>query len=39
MAAIQDTVDLIVNAKIWNERVARLRRVPQRHGTDEHATI
>ena len=39
MAAIQDTVDLIVNAKIWNERVARLRRVPQRHGTDEHAAI
>ena len=39
MAAIQDTVDLIVNAKTWTERVARLRQVPQRHGTDEHATI
>src|SRR5215469_10068719 len=39
MAAIQDTVDLIVSAETWNERVARLRQVPQRRGTDEHATI
>jgi hypothetical protein len=39
MAAIQDTVGLIVSAKTWDERVARLRQVPQRHGTNEHVMI
>jgi hypothetical protein len=39
MSPIQDTVDLIVSARTWDERVARLRQIPQRHGTDEHAAI
>src|ERR1022692_3414392 len=39
MATTEQTVDYIVAAPTWDERVARVRRVPQRHGTNEHATI
>lgn len=39
MATISQTVDIIWAASTWNERVARLRQVPQHHGTDEHAAI
>lgn len=34
-----DTVRRIAEASTWDERVARVRQVPQRHGTDEHAAI
>ena len=39
MATIEQTVDFIVAASTWDERVARIRQIPQRHGTDEHAAI
>jgi len=39
MATIEDTVDLVIRAKNWDERIARLRQIPQRHGTNEHSTI
>lgn len=39
MATTEDTIDSIVSAKSWDERIARLRQIPQRHGTNEHAAI
>jgi hypothetical protein len=39
VATIEQTVDFIVAASTWDERVARVRQIPQRHGTDEHAAI
>ena len=39
MATIGQTADYIVGAATWDERVARMRQIPQRHGTDEHAAI
>lgn len=39
MATIEQTVGYIVAASTWDERVARVRQIPQRHGTDEHAAI
>lgn len=37
--AADDTVDRIVSAPGWNQRVAQIRLIPQRHGTGEHAGI
>lgn len=39
MATTEQTVGYIVAASTWDERVARIRQIPQRHGTDEHAVI
>lgn len=39
MTAAEETVKRIVDAKTWDERVSRIRQIPQRHGTDEHAAI
>jgi hypothetical protein len=39
VATIEQTVGFIVAASTWDERVARVRQIPQRHGTDEHAAI
>lgn len=39
MATIEQTIDYIVAARTWDQRVARIRQIPQRHGTNEHATI
>ena len=39
MPTKQETVELIVSAMTWDERVSRFRQIPQRHGTDEHASI
>jgi hypothetical protein len=39
MPSSQETVNQIVTAATWDERVARLRQIPQRHGTDEHTAI
>lgn len=39
MTTVQDTVDLIVGATTWDERVNRMRQIPARHGTNEHAGI
>lgn len=35
----EKTVEQIAEATSWDQRVARIRQVPQRHGTDEHARI
>lgn len=34
-----ETIQQIAEAGSWNDRVQRVRQVPQRHGTDEHAAI
>lgn len=39
MATAEETVQHILSAASWDERVARIRLVPSRHGTDEHAVI
>lgn len=39
MATIEQTVGHIATASTWDERVARVRQIPQRHGTDEHPAI
>ena len=39
MPTKEQTVNTISEASTWDERVARFRQVPQRHGTDEHAAI
>src|SRR6266699_4715786 len=39
MPATEDTIQRIVNAQTWDQRVARIRQIPGRHGTDEHAQI
>jgi hypothetical protein len=39
MTATQDTVERIVSARTWDQRVTRVRQIPVRHGTDEHAEI
>lgn len=39
MATTDETVQQIITAGTWDQRVARVRQVPQRHGTDEHAGI
>lgn len=39
MATIEDTIQRIVSAQTWDQRVARMRQIPARHGTDEHARI
>ncbi|MGH3274527.1 MAG: hypothetical protein ACRDNZ_09460 [Streptosporangiaceae bacterium] len=33
------TVNHIVNARTWDQRVARIRQIPGRHATDEHSAI
>lgn len=37
--AADDTVDRIVSAPGWNQRIAQIRLIPQLHGTGEHAEI
>lgn len=39
MPAREQTVVDIAVAPTWDQRVARFRQIPQRHGTDEHAAI
>jgi len=39
MPTVEETVAAIVNAPSWDQRVARLRLVPQHHGTGEHPAI
>jgi hypothetical protein len=33
------TIERIVEAPNWNQRIAQIRLIPQHHGTDEHARI
>jgi len=37
--SISDTVANVVAADTWDQRVARIRLIPQRHGTAEHQAI
>lgn len=39
MATIEQTISHIVKAPSWDRRVARIRQIPGRHGTDEHPAI
>src|SRR5689334_8455984 len=39
MPTVEETIAGIVAAATMDERVARIRLVPQRHGTGEHAAI
>ncbi len=39
MPTVEETVAGIVNASTWDQRVARLRLVPQHHGTGDHPAI
>jgi hypothetical protein len=39
MTTPADTAEYILAAQSWDERVARIRLVPSRHGTDEHSAI
>lgn len=39
MPTTEDTIDRIVSAQNWDLRVARVRQIPARHGTDEHSEI
>jgi hypothetical protein len=34
-----ETVERVVEAPNWNQRVAQIRLIPQRHGTGEHSRI
>lgn len=35
----QDTIESIISAGNWSQRIAQIRLVPQRHGTGEHLAI
>jgi hypothetical protein len=39
MPTIEETIERITNALIWDERIARVRQIPAQHGTNEHARI
>jgi hypothetical protein len=36
---IQETIDAILGAETWAQRIAQIRLIPQRHGTGEHGSI
>lgn len=39
MPSVDQTVASIIAAPTWDQRVARIRLIPQRHGTGEHPAI
>lgn len=39
MTAVQDTIDGILAATSWDQRIAQIRLIPQKHGTAEHQRI
>jgi len=39
MPTIEETVASVVNAPTWDQRVARIRLIPQHHGTADHPAI
>ena len=39
MPTTAETVERIVNAKGWNQRIAQIRMVPAHHGLAEHTTV
>lgn len=39
MPTTEDTIQHIVNAPNWDQRVARVRQIPARHGTSDHQAV
>lgn len=39
MATIQETIESIISAGSWDQRVAKFRLIPQNHGTNDHTEI
>ena len=39
MSDIQDTITKIAEANSWDRRIAQIRLIPQKHGTNEHPGI
>lgn len=39
MASVEQTIDRVLSASSWDERVAQIRLIPQRHGTADHPAI
>lgn len=39
MPTPEETVSAIVSAPDWNARVAKIRQIPQQHGTNQHSAI
>ncbi len=39
MTTIEETVQRIVNAPTWDQRIALVRQIPARHGTDDRPQI
>lgn len=39
MPTIEETLRKIVEVSSWDQRIAQLRLIPQRHGTEDHAQI
>lgn len=39
MPTIEETVASIVSAPTWDQRIARIRLIPQNHGTGDHSAI
>lgn len=39
MPTPEQTVESIADASTWDQRVARVRQIPQHHGTDQHVAI
>lgn len=39
MPTIRETIDAIIQAPTWDQRVAQIRLVSQRHGTGDHSRI
>jgi hypothetical protein len=39
MATVTETVELVAGSATWDERIARIRQIPARHGTDDRPSI
>jgi hypothetical protein len=39
MATVEDTVSKIIEAPTWNQRIAEIRLIPEKHGIGEHQRI
>lgn len=39
MPAVAETIGKVVDAESWDQRIAQIRLIPQRHGTGEHQRI
>lgn len=39
MDRIEETLQRIVDAPTWDQRISQIRQIPQRHGTEEHSRL